>query len=207
MTTWNDMAPFVAMFAADCPTFTIAEQAQLATVEFFTDSRVWRTTERLQLGATVAGQASYTVSNPADIELVGLPAAWLGDDEIGEALARDAIELATETPGTPKKVLVTSGTTVRLFPVPVLSGVPIWGIAAYAPTQAAVGIEEARWLQYRETIRELTLAKLKQMQGKPWSDPAAAMRHQALYDQRALGNSTDAGPRRRARLRTKPLRF
>lgn len=207
MKTWIDMAPFVAMYAADCPVFTIAEEAQLAAVEFFADTRVWRSEDRILLATTTAGQAAYSVTNPANTEIVGLPAVWLGNREIGEALQRDRADLATEPVGRPEKLALITGVTVRLLPTPQIGGEELRATVAYGPTMAAAGIaDDAVYLAHRETLRELTLAKLKRMQGKPWSDPRAAEQHQREYEQRASDASTLAGPRRRNRLRTKHLK-
>lgn len=210
MTTWNDMAPFIALHAADCPTFTIAQEVQLAATEFFTDTRVWRSADRITLGTTVAGQAAYTVAPPTDLAIIGIPVAWLDDEEIDEALQRDRGDVApdeTATFSSQIKVLVSADDQVILLPAPYLAGQVLRGTLAYAPAATAPGIDDAMWLKYRETIRELTLAKLKGMQGKPWSDPAGAQMNQGKYDQKALEDSTAAGPRRRNRLRTRALRF
>lgn len=210
MTTWADTTPFVALYAADCPAFAIADAVQLAAIEFFTHTRVWRSAPRITLGTTVASQADYTVAPPTSLDMVGLPAAWIDDKEIYEALQRDSTDVKPgdlATTSADMKILVTAANQVTLLPAPVTPGQVLRGTVAYAPSQSATGIEDAMWLKYRETIRELALAKLKRMQGKPWSQLGEAGMHQATYDQRAIDESTAAGPLRRNRLRTRALAF
>jgi len=204
MKTWADFVPKIVMFAADCPHFTIEEEAKRAAIEFYRETRAWRSTLPVTLvAATVASQASYTVAPPEGLEMVGLPAVWLDDVEIAEARPGDVNDITPIETGTRHSVLLTSGTTIRLIPPTVTAGRVIKAQVAYTPTEAAAGIEDAKFHEHLETIKHLALSRLKYMQGKPWSDPAGARACEAEYQRRALDDGAAAGPVRRNRLRTR----
>lgn len=207
MAIWADFVPKVAMYVADCPHFTIAEEAQKAAIEFYRDSRAWRSSGTVTLGTTVANQANYTIINPAGQELVGLPAVWLDGVEIAEARPGDVNDITPGMTGTKHKLLLLDGSTVKLLPATVTAGRAIVAQVAYAPTAAATGISDALFALHFDTIRNLILCGLKGMQGKPWSDAAGARAYDAKYQSGAADDGSAAGPVRRNRLRTKMAPF
>lgn len=203
MKTWADFVPEIVMYVADCPHFTIADRAHAAAIEFYRDSRAWRSTLPLTLATTVANQGQYTITNPAGQELVGLPAAWLDDAEIPEALPGDVNGFSPGEVGTKHSLLLVSGTIIQLLPATATAGQVIKAQVAYGPTPAATGLDDELYAKHLNTLRELILCRLKYMQGKPWSNVSEARLHDLEYQRRALDDGTAAGPVRRNRLRTR----
>lgn len=203
MAPWAAFVPDITNYVVDCPHFTIEEAARTAAIDFFQWSRVWRATTVVTLATTVANQAAYTVTPPAGAELAGLPVAWLNGKEIKEARAGRQYDYKPGETGTTHEVLVTGGTTILLIPPTVTAGLVLTGFPAYQPTEAATTLDDALFHSYKRTIRELALSYLKAMQGKPWSDPAAATGHMKAYMAASGYEGMNAGPVRRNRLRTK----
>lgn len=202
MKTWADFVPEIIMFVPDCPQFTVENEARQAAIEFFGDTRCWRSSTPVTvIAATVANQADYTVTPPTGLELCGLPAAWLDGEEIGEALPGDLDDLAPGKTGTQHMVMAVDGVTVRLIPPTVTAGRVVKATCAYRPTQASAGIDDDKFFEHLSTIRDLALSRLYRMQGKPWTDTVAAASRESSYNSAALSASTAAGPRRRRRLR------
>jgi hypothetical protein len=202
MATWDDFVPDTMAYVVDCPHFTVRDEARNAARSYFSDTRVWRSGV-LTLATTVSSQADYTISNPTGLELAGLPAVWIDNVEVPEALPGDRYDVTPDQTGTLHRVLVADGSTIRLIPPDVTAGRIVTGVVAYVPTAASAGITDAMFDAHHRTIRELTLFYLKRMTGKPWADAAGAQRHFQQYMGDAGASSMQAGARRRTRLRVK----
>lgn len=203
MKAWMDFVPDIAPFLTDCPAFTIADTAKAETIDYFRETRIWRTAAAIAIATSVAGQSTYAVSNTAGQELVGLVTVWQDGLEIDEAVPGKARDYDLDETGPVKFALLVDGATVQLLPTPDTSGRVIKAVVAYAPTDAAIGISDALYALYGRTLRDRVLARLKTMQSKPWSDPNGAQGDDHSRMASTLYDSTMAGPTARNRLRTK----
>lgn len=206
MKLWTDFARVLTLQLPDCPEFTIGNAVQRAAIEFYTNTRAWRL-GGVTLATTVASQRAYTVaSNPANADLIGLPAIWIDGEEADELPdgAGDDYE-ATDTSSI-NMVGVTGATSITLAPAPITAGLIVTATAAYAPSTAATGISDELYRLHRQAIEAKALAALLMMRGKPWFDPAGSQMARADYDSEALFVSSQAGPmRRRGNLRTRAV--
>jgi hypothetical protein len=220
MTTWASVVPEVVMYVADCPSWTIQEQVRSAAIDYFRTTRLWRSTTPLTLATTVAGQGTYTIAGAmpyVDVEVAGLPALWLDNVEIGEALGGALNNIYPGQTGTGTigsgtgqvtsgyrvQVALVDGTSLQFLPAPDTAGQVLKGQVAFRPTEAAAGIPDTVYALYGRTIRNLAISRLMTMQGKPWSDAKGAMQWRGDYLATSMWDSTQQGARRRTALRTK----
>lgn len=203
---WIDWAERLQLHLRECPTVVIADELRRSAVDFYRDTRAWRTTG-VALCTTVAGQASYSVAVPELTALAGLVTAWLGRVEIDEATPDELDEKTrTSTSGDSVLIGITGPTTVRLAPAPIASGVAVVATVAYRPADDAPSILDSLHQDHRGTIEAMTLERMLAQPGKPWTDYALAGKHSGAAASSALFDSTQAGPVRR-RLRTKWARL
>lgn len=203
---WLDMAPDIAAFLADCPTFIIANEMKVVAQIYFTTSRAWRSVVPVTLATLIVGQASYTVTGaPAGQEIAGLPAVWIGADEVNEARPGDQHDYYPGETGSKLSVMALDGTTIQVIPAPAAAGGIVKAIVAYAPTATATGLPEQLYLLHLEALRGMVIARLKAQKGKPWHDPdgVAPARREAGIEGNRL--SANIGRIRRNPIRTKKL--
>jgi hypothetical protein len=171
------------------------------------------------LATTVAGQGTYTIASAmpyVDVEVAGLPALWLDNVEIGEALGGQANNIFPGQSGTGTfgsgtgqsaagyrvQVALIDGTSLQFVPAPDTAGQVLKGQVALKPTETATGIPDAVYALYGRTIRNLAISRLMAMQDKPWSDAKGAMQWRGDYMATSMWDSTQQGARRRT-LRSK----
>lgn len=204
--TWLDMVPDITMFLADCPAFTIVDEMKRVARQYFATSRSWRSTTPVTLATIIIAQAQYTVvGNPAGQEIAGLPAVWIGNDEVDEARPGLQNEYFPGETGTRLAVMAIDGATIQVVPVPSAAAGVIKAIVAYMPTAAATGLPEQLYLLHLEALREKVLSRLKAQKDKPWYDPGGVI--DARREASVQGNrlSSNIGPIRRNPKRTKKL--
>lgn len=201
---WADMVPALSIKLVDCPTFTIEEALKDAAQTFYRDSRAWRE-EDVDLGVTFADERNYEAVEIPELEMVGIPQAWVNGEEVEELAAEERSPSSTASDTEyDMQIGVTGPWSFRLVPAPTEGGWSIVGTVAYMPSDDATGIPWRLWRQHREAIEAMALADLKDQAGKPWSDPAGAMRQRGTAEAAMLRFSTEAGPVRRVpRLRAR----
>ena len=206
MKTWDDFIPRIAAALPDCTVPAMRLALKLAAVEFYTDSRAWRV-ENVDLATTVAGTEVYTVADvPASTKLVGLPAVWIDDTEVYELASGETDDTYPGETSSDVRVGVYSADEIRITPVPATSGGVVVGTVAYAPTEDALGIDDALFYAHHKGIGFLAIADLKRNVGKPWSDAAGAFRYEGDAARELMLASSSAGPlRRRPMLRVRAL--
>lgn len=200
---WADFIPAIVSELPDCPRFTMSAAVQYVAREFYRDSRAWRV-RGVALATTVAGQATYTVTNPSGAILAGLPAVWIADEEVDETpFGGEDDVLPTDSDDRPS-VGVIGPAAIMLTPKPITAGLAVTGTVAYMPAATAADISDDLYDLHHEAIERAAVARLKRMTGKPWSDPQGAMVADQDAQRLALQFASEAGPlRRRAALRVK----
>lgn len=205
--TWRDMIPPLTPLLPDCPVFTVLDALQRAAGTFYDQSRAWRVDD-FTVATTVLDQAEYTVAGlPSNSELAGVPALWVGEDEVHEATAADAGAAQPGVSDDTWTVAVSGPAKIKLTPPPLIAGKVIKGTIALKPAAAATGIDSDlyHWRRHREAIEAATLAELMGQVGKPWSNPQMALVMAAEAKRHALRCASAAGPKsRRPRLRVTP---
>ncbi len=190
---WMDWANDLAMFAPDCPVFTIEQALRRRADDFFRDTRAWRATAAT-VATTATGQSDYTVSVPSGLELAGLPDIRISGKQVQE-LSDQAVAPTEDPEGeTPDTTVKVSGPSViQIYPTPVMAGLPVTASLAYTIGRAAEGLPYWQWRTYREAIEAMTLEYLMNQTGKPWSNPQAAVAYRQTANRLTLRYSTNSG--------------
>jgi hypothetical protein len=199
---WLDWSERLQLRLKECPAVVIADELRECAIRFYRDGRVWKETG-IALATTVLGQADYTVTIAADRALAGLPAIWMDDVEVAEAVPGSLDDVAPNDSASTIRIAVMSDNTIRIAPTPPASGVVVTATVAYCPTDTATGITTALYFAHRDTIEDMAMERLMTQPGKPWTDLLQAVNYGRLSAAGALFDSTMAGPVRRTRIRTK----
>lgn len=202
---WADFVPAITLELPGCPQFTMENAIKRAAIRIYRNTRAWRVDDVTIVAATVVGQRDYTVTNPADTLLVGLPAIYANGDEIDELPEQEIGDnLPTDTDST-WRVGVKDSVTVQVVPAPDAAGVAIVATVAYMPADTATGIDEQLFIKHHEAIEYLAMHLLMRQTGKSWSNPREAEENRLRANREISRISTMAGPmRRRQALRVQP---
>lgn len=204
MKLWSAFFRAIVTELGDCPTFTMEDAIKRAAQDFYRDTRAWRV-EGVTLATTVIGQRAYTVTtNPTDADLVGLPAVWIGDDEVQEAAPGESDDVSSTYTDQTWRVRVTGAAAISLTPGPTEAGQIIKATAAYAPADSATGLDDGLYAEHRRAIEHAALAILLLQKARPWYDPNLSEYHARAGKVAALRFSSMAGPSRRHPLRSRP---
>lgn len=201
---WNAFLNKVRMHVT-APEPVLEQAVKLTAIEFLRDTLTWRV-ENVTLPTTVVGQRDYTVTNnPSNAALVAICAAWNGTEEVGVEIPGESDDVSYSDTGSDWTVGVKGATTIRFSPAPSAAGVVLKATCAYAPLEAATGIEDDLYYRFREALEAGIVSRLKLQRGstqdpKPWYDPAGAMPWRMDYDRLCLQFSSATGPVRRRRL-------
>lgn len=192
---WLDWASELKPFLPDCPEFTIMFALQRATTIYYRETRAWRV-ENVALGSTVAGQRNYTVASPPDdLEMIGLPQAWIGGIEVQEMWPAQASEAPpADAASFDMEIGVSGPASFRIVPAPTVSGQAIVATVAYTIDETATGLPYEQWRQHREGINALALAYLRSQDGKTWTNHVLAAAEDAKARTLMLQHSSQAGP-------------
>lgn len=203
MKAWSEFVPLVAVKVQKCPRFTIEDIAKQMAIQFYEESRAWRERDVTIVAATALGQAVYTVTNPSNTELVGLPAVWIDSVEVKELRGADLDDSEPGKQSSTAGVMVISPTQVRVSPAPDAAARVIKATVAYKPAASAAGLDDLLFAKHSDVIASKTIAELLLMPDKPWSNAQAAGYYQGKSNTDGLTASSHEGPLRRTPLRVK----
>lgn len=203
MVPWTTLVDELTAYLTDAAHPVMLDEVRASARDYFELSRVWRAAS-VSFGSTVALQSAYTFTPPADTDMVGLPAIWVGGREVGEMVPGDSDDIEPGEVGTAKLARVIARDTLQLLPTPVAGGQAIVATVAYAPGSGASGLDDDLYRRHREPIIHRALSRMFRHKARPYYDPRESARHESLYLALALDRSSDAGPIRRNRLRVKP---
>jgi len=199
---WNLMSPDILPHVPECPLFEIEERARQAARDFCRRSYCWRSAT-VTLLTTVADQVLYTYVNPDQAELNAVHSIWDGATELDVALPGEYDDTQPDTSSSSWKVMVDSETQLRVTPPPDSSGIVVTGTVSFVPSISATGLPSLIFDKYRLQIAAGAIALLVVQPKKPWSNPGAAMFHDARFEQGITDAANASGPVRRTRLRVK----
>lgn len=201
--TWEQLIPTISHRLPQCPTFTMEDELRRAAETFYTETRAWRVHGVTIVAATVASQADYTVTNPSNTELVGLPAVYVNGNEVDETVPGEQPDYPPGYTSDDFSVGVVGAAAVRCTPAPKSGSMIVKATVAYRPGPAATGVEDYLWADHWKAISDLALARLMAQVSKPWSNALMVPFYEAEYQREALRWGSAAGPVRRHRLRVK----
>lgn len=178
MTAFSEFSKFILPFVHDCSGVAAEVAARFACIEFC------RRSEWLQMELDpidiLAGTADYELETPLDTLPLRIVSATIdGQSPPLEFKTQD--ELATiygdwrVQEGTPRYITHIALPDARLVPSPdvdVSQGLRV--IVAIAPTQDAQEVDDQLYERWAEAIAYGARARLKEMAGQPYYDPANA---------------------------------
>jgi len=174
-----------------------------AVRDFCRITQVWQQRNTAIL-TTVANQEEYDAGLPVGTELVAIVSAYLADGtEVDIEVPGEAEDQMPSASDSVWKIGLAGTEAVRLTPLPSTSGVVVTGTVAFAPNEDSEDLPTVIYNRWRTPIAHGAIAMMMTQVGKPWSNPAQALYHQARFDDGARECSVKTGPIRRRPLRVK----
>ena len=179
------MAKFSTLFtdvlsqAQDCPKVVAVGEIRKAAIELCEKSAVWsRNHDPIY---TYKNGDEYDMDDsPPDAVADRLLEAKLDGNPFMAGTPRDLFQYSGES-GSPQVAAVVRPAVVSLAPAPDGRYVLVMRVA-YKPSKSADEMEDDIMDQWRDTIVNGALYRLKMMANKPWSDPQAAVIHKNFFD-------------------------
>ena len=170
MMTWEKFHPYVLPSVAGCPALTLNHHIKTAATDFYTASRAWYEPTTY---ATSSLQASYPLTTSADRVAIGIQnAEIIGGKRLD--IGYDAEIEEDTSAGTPTRFYTSDLQSFTLFPVPAISEIQIKVAAYYAPSFAAVGIDDRLFALHKLAIADRAMSTLLMLPAKPWTNPGLA---------------------------------
>lgn len=233
MASLADFAPHVAPFAPSCPTITVEIHLRAALAEFCAFVRCWR---HVAIVNDLGPASRIVVPVPAGTVVHDIERAWHDDCELEARPLSDFDPRELAGKGSPsfitqihpgevslvpraesgrlrlavflKPSVAPSGKTMRpagVFDPEVFDHVYS---EAYAPVAGTLSVPDHILEQYGYAIGHGAVARALILPGQPWTDPAAAGVHRALF-KTAMDEAHGINIRgqQRARVRQRPSYF
>ena len=179
---YTQWLPYVQVNVPDCPKALIVEAIRQKVIEFCQRSLFLRQ----ELGGfyTVADDNEYDLSPPVDNNIAQLLMLKVNKRELEPKTQDDLEEIYQEwrdQEGQPSYFFLKNTYTAILVPKPI--GVyPVRILVALKPTQAAQGVDEIIFEEYKDAIKHGALAYLMLMAEKTWSNPNMSAFYQSQFD-------------------------
>jgi len=165
---YTQWLPYVQVNVPDCPKALIVEAIRQKVIEFCQRSLFLR--QELDSFYTVADDNEYDLSPPVDTTIAQLLMLKVNKREL-EPKTQDDMEY----------FFLKNTNTAILVPKPI--GVyPVRILVALKPTQAAQGVDEIIFEEYKDAIKHGALAYLMLMAEKTWSNPNMSAFYQSQFD-------------------------
>jgi hypothetical protein len=203
-TLWAEMRPAVLAYAREAPSFLLDNALKKAAREFFSHSRVWRSSHGLLL-TTASETRDYAYTPPSGAAVVAVQSAWIDDVELmpiepGEDLLIEPGDTSSEP-----RIGARPGNVLYLSHDPAVVDVEIKGTLSFEPASDGTGIPTAAWQQWRDQFACGAASFLVTEPGKPWSAPDSYLFLRRRFLDGLHEASNSAGPTRRISLRSKPV--
>ena len=179
--------PYIQVNVPDCPRALIIEAVRQKAIEFCAKSRFWR--KELDGFYTVVDDGEYELNTPVDSTISDLLVIKV-NKEVLAPKTQDELESNyglewRESKGLPKFFFMKDMATVVLVPFPDVV-YPVRVLVALKPTQAAQGVDEIIFEEYKNVITHGALAYLQQMPEKSWSNPNMSVFYQGMFETEIL---------------------
>ena len=179
---YTQWLPYVQVNVPDCPKALIVEAIRQKVIEFCQRSLFLR--QELDSFYTVADDNEYDLSPPVDNNIAQLLMLKVNKRELQPKTQDDLEEIYQEwrdQSGEPSYFFLKNTNTAILVPKPI--GVyPVRILVALKPTQAAQGVDESIFEEYKDAIKHGALAYLMLMAEKTWSNPNMSAFYQSQFD-------------------------
>ena len=179
---YTQWLPYVQVNVPDCPKALIVEAIRQKVIEFCQRSLFLR--QELDGFYTVANDNEYDLSPPVDNNIAQLLMLKVNKRELEPKTQDDMEEIYQEwrdQSGEPQYFFLKNTNTAILVPKPI--GVyPVRILVALKPTQAAQGVDEIIFEEYKDAIKHGALAYLMLMAEKTWSNPNMSAFYQSQFD-------------------------
>lgn len=179
---YTQWLPYVQVNVPDCPKALIVEAIRQKVIEFCQKSLFLR--QELDGFYTVADDNEYDLLPPVDNNIAQLLMLKVNKRELEPKTQDDLEEIYQEwrdQEGQPSYFFLKNTYTAILVPKPI--GVyPVRILVALKPTQAALGVDESIFEEYKDTIKHGALAYLMLMAEKTWSNPNMSAFYQSEFD-------------------------
>ena len=179
---YTQWLPYVQVNVPDCPKALIVEAIRQKVIEFCQKSLFLR--QELDGFYTVADDNEYDLSPPVDNNIAQLLMLKVNKRELEPKTQDDMEEIYQEwrdQSGEPQYFFLKNTNTAILVPKPI-SIYPVRILVALKPTQAAQGVDESIFEEYKDAIKHGALAYLMLMAEKTWSNPNMSAFYQSQFD-------------------------
>ena len=179
---YTQWLPYVQVNVPDCPKALIVEAIRQKAIEFCQKSLFLR--QDLDGFYTVANDNEYELNTPVDTTIAQLLVLKVNKSELMPK-TQDDLEVMyqewREQFGQPKYFFLKNTHTAILVPIP-NAVYPVRILVALKPTQAAQGVDEIIFEEYKDTIKHGALAYLMLMPEKSWSNPNMSAFYQSQFE-------------------------
>ena len=179
---YTQWLPYVQVNVPDCPKALIVEAIRQKVIEFCQRSLFLR--QELDGFYTVADDNEYDLSPPVDNNIAQLLMLKVNKRELEPKTQDDLEEIYQEwrdQSGEPSYFFLKNTYTAILVPKP-MGVYPVRILVALKPTQAAQGVDESIFEEYKDAIKHGALAYLMLMAEKTWSNPNMSAFYQSQFD-------------------------
>jgi len=179
---YTQWLPYVQVNVPDCPKALIIEATRQKVIEFCQKSLFLR--QELDGFYTVVDDNEYDLSPPVDNNIAQLLMLKVNKRELEPKTQDDMEEIYQEwrdQSGEPQYFFLKNTNTAILVPKP-MGVYPVRLLVALKPTQAAQGVDEIIFEEYKDAIKHGALAYLMLMAEKTWSNPNMSAFYQSQFD-------------------------
>ena len=179
---YTQWLPYVQVNVPDCPKALIVEAIRQKVIEFCQRSLFLR--QELDGFYTVADDNEYDLSPPVDNNIAQLLMLKVNKRELEPKTQDDMEEIYQEwrdQSGETQYFFLKNTYTAILVPKP-MGVYPVRILVALKPTQAAQGVDESIFEEYKDAIKYGALAYLMLMAEKTWSNPNMSAFYQSQFD-------------------------
>ena len=179
---YTQWLPYVQVNVPDCPKALIVEAIRQKVIEFCQRSLFLR--QELDGFYTVADDNEYDLSPPVDTTIAQLLMLKVNKRELQPKTQDDLEEIYQEwrdQSGEPSYFFLKNTYTAILVPKP-MGVYPVRILVTLKPTQAAQGVDESIFEEYKDAIKYGALAYLMLMAEKTWSNPNMSAFYQSQFD-------------------------
>ena len=179
---YSQWLPYVQVNVPDCPRALIIEAVRQKAIEFCQKSLFLR--QDLDGFYTVANDKEYDIPTPVDTTIAQLLMLKVNKRELEPKTQDDLEEIYQEwrdQSGEPSYFFLKNTNTAILVPKP-MGVYPVRILVALKPTQAAQGVDESIFEEYKDAIKHGALAYLMLMAEKTWSNPNMSAFYQSQFD-------------------------
>lgn len=206
---YSQWLPVIQVSVPDCPELLILEAIRQKVIEFCAKSRFWR--KELDGFNTVATDSEYEITTPVDSTIADILKIKVNKALLEPKTQDDLESLYQEwrdVTGQPKYFFLRDTSTVVFSPIPD-AVYTVRLLVALKPTQAAQGVDEIIFEEYKDAIKHGALAYLMQMPEKSWFSPDMSVFYSTQFEASIVSAKLRAeqGYNLRKTLRVKPNYF